>query len=75
MADGFRIKRISVEGFKGFTETQEIDVRNRHVFLIGPNGNGKSSIIEAIRWGLSVPQTDRTTSSGIGVMAAIVVWR
>ena len=52
MADGFRIRRISVEGFKGFTEAQEIDIRNRHVFLIGPNGNGKSSIIEAIRWGL-----------------------
>ncbi len=52
MADGFRIGRISVEGFKGFTKAQEIDLSNRHVFLIGPNGNGKSSIIEAIRWGL-----------------------
>ena len=52
MADGFRIRRISVEGFKGFTGAQEIDVRDRHIFLIGPNGNGKSSVIEAIRWGL-----------------------
>ena len=52
MAEGLRIERISVEGFKGFTDAQEIDLRNRHVFLIGPNGNGKSSIIEAIRWGL-----------------------
>ena len=52
MAEGLRIGRISVEGFKGFTEAQAIDIRNRHVFLIGPNGNGKSSIIEAIRWGL-----------------------
>ena len=52
MADGFRIRRITVEGFKGFTGAQEIDVKDRHVFLIGPNGNGKSSIIEAIRWGL-----------------------
>ena len=52
MTEGLRIGRISVEGFKGFTEAQEIDIRNRHVFLIGPNGNGKSSIIEAIRWGL-----------------------
>ena len=52
MADGFRIERISVEGFKGFTKAQEIDLRNRHMFLVGPNGNGKSSIIEAIRWGL-----------------------
>ena len=52
MADGFRIERISIEGFKGFTRTQEIDLKNRHVFLLGPNGKGKSSIIEAIRWGL-----------------------
>lgn len=52
MTDGFRIGRIAVEGFKGFTDAQEIDLRTRHVFLIGPNGNGKSSIIEAIRWGL-----------------------
>lgn len=52
MADGFRIRRISVEGFKGFTKVQEIDLGTRHMFLIGPNGNGKSSVIEAIRWGL-----------------------
>ena len=52
MTEGLSIGRISVEGFKGFTDAQEIDLRNRHVFLIGPNGNGKSSIIEAIRWGL-----------------------
>ncbi len=52
MADGFRIRRISVEGFKGFTGAQVIDIRDRHVFLVGSNGNGKSSVIEAIRWGL-----------------------
>ena len=52
MADGFRIERISIEGFKGFTTTQAIDLKNRHVFLLGPNGKGKSSIVEAIRWGL-----------------------
>ena len=52
MVDGFRIGRISVEGFKGFTKVQEIDLSKRHLFLIGPNGNGKSSIVEAIRWGL-----------------------
>ena len=52
MAEGFRIERISIEGFKGFTRAQEVDLKNRHVFLLGPNGKGKSSIIEAIRWGL-----------------------
>ncbi len=52
MGDGFRIARIGIEGFKGFTTRQDIDLRNRHVFLLGQNGNGKSSVVEAIRWGL-----------------------
>ena len=52
MGDGFRIARIGIEGFKGFTARRDVDLRNRHVFLLGRNGNGKSSVIEAIRWGL-----------------------
>lgn len=52
MIDGFRIGRVVIEGFKGFTTRREIDLRDRHAFLLGSNGNGKSSIIEAIRWGL-----------------------
>ena len=52
MAEGFRIGRIAIEGFKGFTIRKELDLQNRHVFLLGSNGNGKSSVVEAIRWGL-----------------------
>ena len=52
MADGFRVRCITIEGFKGFTQPKEIDLRDRHAFLLGRNGNGKSSVIEAIRWGL-----------------------
>lgn len=52
MADGFRVKSVALEGFKGFTTRQEIDIKSRHVFLLGRNGNGKTSIVEAIRWGL-----------------------
>ena len=52
MGKGFRIQAVAIEGFKGFTTKQEIDLQGRHVFLLGQNGNGKSSIIEAIRWGL-----------------------
>ncbi len=53
MADsGFRVQAVEIEGFKGFTTRKEIDFRGRHAFLLGQNGKGKSSIIEAIRWGL-----------------------
>ena len=52
MVEGFRIKAVTVEGFKGFMKPKEIDLDGDHVFLLGKNGNGKSTIIEAIRWGL-----------------------
>ncbi len=50
--EGFRIQTVVIEGFKGFTTRKEIDLKGCHAFLLGQNGNGKSSIIEAIRWGL-----------------------
>lgn len=49
---GFRVQRVRVEGFKGFTAGKTIPVNGKHLFILGPNGYGKSSIIEAIRWGL-----------------------
>ena len=52
MKDGFRIQTVAIEGFKGFTTLQVINFEGRHAFLLGKNGNGKSSILEAVRWGL-----------------------
>lgn len=51
-AEGFRVSSISVEGFKGFTTRQQSEVDGRHLFILGHNGLGKSSIVEAVRWGL-----------------------
>ena len=52
MPEGFRIRALEIEGFKGFTKHQRLDIEGRHIFLLGRNGNGKSSVVEAIRWGL-----------------------
>ncbi len=49
---GFKIGWVAIEGFKGFTTRQEIRLDGKHLFVLGPNGYGKSSVIEAIRWGL-----------------------
>jgi DNA repair exonuclease SbcCD ATPase subunit len=46
----FRINSITLEGFKGFTNKQTISINGKNLFIFGPNGYGKSSIIEAIRW-------------------------
>ena len=52
MSSGFNVQSIDIEGFKGFAGLTTIDFRGRHIFLLGRNGNGKSSIVEAVRWGL-----------------------
>ena len=52
MPKGFRIRSLKIEGFKGFANPKELDIDERHIFLLGSNGHGKSSIVEAIRWGL-----------------------
>ena len=52
MASGFRVQKVAIEGFKGFTTRQEIALDGCHAFLLGQNNKGKSSIVEALRWGL-----------------------
>ena len=46
----FRIESVSIEGFKAFAKKRTFQFGGRHVFLFGPNGLGKTSIVEAIRW-------------------------
>ncbi len=46
----FLIESVSIEGFKAFTKQQTFRFGGRHVFLFGPNGLGKTSIVEAMRW-------------------------
>ena len=46
----YRIESITVKGFRGLTAPQTTAIGGKHVFISGPNGYGKSNIIEAIRW-------------------------
>ena len=48
----YRISRITAEGFRAFTQPQTIEIYGRNAFVFGVNGQGKSSLIEAIRWAL-----------------------
>ncbi|HWQ96246.1 MAG TPA: SMC family ATPase [Candidatus Methylomirabilis sp.] len=50
MTEKFRLESITIEGFKGFTSSQKIDLNGKPTFIFGPNGWGKSSILEAISW-------------------------
>lgn len=45
-----RLSKIEIIGFKSFADRQLVVVDERVTGVIGPNGCGKSNIVDAIRW-------------------------
>src|SRR5918997_6780632 len=45
-----QIKRLKLSGFKSFVEPAELRIEPGLTGVVGPNGCGKSNVLEAIRW-------------------------
>ncbi|MEX1362473.1 MAG: AAA family ATPase, partial [Nannocystaceae bacterium] len=45
-----KLRKIEVVGFKSFADRQVIQVDEHVTAVIGPNGCGKSNIVDAVRW-------------------------
>ena len=45
-----RLRQIKLAGFKSFIDPTPIDVPGSLVGVVGPNGCGKSNVIDAVRW-------------------------
>ena len=45
-----QLKRLEIKGFKSFCESEDIDFNDGITMIVGPNGCGKSNIIDAFRW-------------------------
>lgn len=56
-----QIKRLRLTGFKSFVEPTELRIEPGLTGVVGPNGCGKSNLLEAIRWvmGESSPKSMR----------------
>ena len=44
------LKKIKISGFKSFVDTTELLFPHDMTAVVGPNGCGKSNIIDAVRW-------------------------
>jgi chromosome segregation protein len=63
-----RLKRVKIFGFKTFADKTEFDVDGDIIAVVGPNGCGKSNIVDAILWGLgegSVKQLRAASSQDV----------
>jgi len=45
-----RIKRVEIIGFKSFCDRAVVQIGEQITGVVGPNGCGKSNIVDAIRW-------------------------
>lgn len=45
-----KLQQIKLAGFKSFVDNTQIEVHGQLVGIVGPNGCGKSNVIDAVRW-------------------------
>ena len=45
-----RLTNIKISGFKSFVDKTEISLSEKRTAIVGPNGCGKSNIIDAVKW-------------------------
>ena len=60
-----RIKKIEATGFKSFADRQVVILDDRITGVIGPNGCGKSNIVDAMRWCLGEQRAKHLRGSGM----------
>jgi len=61
-----RLNRIVLAGFKSFADRVEIPMDGRCIAIVGPNGCGKSNVVDAIRWVLGESAARHLRGSALG---------
>jgi chromosome segregation protein len=57
------LKKLSLFGFKSFPEVTEVEFGSGMTGIVGPNGCGKTNILDALRWVLGEQRTTAMRSS------------
>ena len=60
-----KFKKIKILGFKSFVDQTDFDIEHGLTGIVGPNGCGKSNVVESLRWCMGETSPKSMRSSGM----------
>ena len=60
-----KFKKIKILGFKSFVDQTDIDIKEGLTGIVGPNGCGKSNVVESLRWCMGETSPKSMRGSGM----------
>src|SRR5690349_3770879 len=60
-----QFSKLRINGFKSFVERTELDIAPGLSGIVGPNGCGKSNLVEALRWVMGENSAKRMRGDGM----------
>src|SRR4029077_9546255 len=61
-----QLERLRLAGFKSFVEPAELAIESGLTGIVGPNGCGKSNLVEALRWAMGEASARRLRGGEMG---------
>jgi len=62
-----QFEKLRLSGFKSFVDKTELEIAPGLTGIVGPNGCGKSNLVEALRWVMGENSAKRMRSGGNGM--------